>query len=75
MLLSIKSESFITSLCQQFGFSPCCVMHPVELEALLLEQRNIPFRKSNSKKSKCSIWPQLRFENHVREVRSVFGKG
>lgn len=75
MLLSIKSESFITSFCQLFGFSPYCVMHPMELEALLPEQRSIPFCKSNSKKPKCSIWPQMRFENDITEIRSVFGKG
>lgn len=74
MLLSIKSESFITSLCQLFGFSPYFLMHHVELEGLLLEQRNIPFHNINSKKSKCSIWPGMIFEILVREMREYLLK-
>jgi len=57
MLLSIKSESFITSLCQLFAFSLSFLMHRVGLGALLLEQRNIPFHHFDSKKSECRMWP------------------
>lgn len=62
MLLSIKPESFITSLCQLLGFSSDFfnASHRIGDTSLGAKQHSFSFL--SSKKSKCSIWPWMVFE-------------
>lgn len=62
MLLSIKPESFITSLCQLLGFSSDFFNASHRTGDTSLGAKEHSFSFLSSKKSKCSIWPWVMFE-------------
>lgn len=62
MLLSIKPESFITSLCQLLGFSSDFFNASHGIGDTSLGAKEHSFSFVGSKKPKCSIWPWMMFE-------------